>query len=163
MPSYRAGRRVSLVCALSLASCAPDAQPEPGMAPGAQYSEWLVHQGEPWLTGPWLTPGPDVAQETRSTARVGIRDVGMCRLVISNSFWLSWLQSGRSRGNSRDSNRGSRARGKRQSHQSGFLPGTVGHHDKLSALGHIGHRGPARRLREFGHVHDLAGRLVERP
>ena len=46
MSSTRVGSLLSLVCVLSLASCAPPAQPEPGMAPGAQYSEWRVHQGD---------------------------------------------------------------------------------------------------------------------
>ena len=38
MSRTRGGSRLSLVCVLSLASCAPDAQPEPG--------EWRVHQGD---------------------------------------------------------------------------------------------------------------------
>ncbi len=46
MSRARAGSWVSLVCVLSLASCAPYGQPEPGMAPGARYSEWRVHQGD---------------------------------------------------------------------------------------------------------------------
>ena len=46
MSRTRAGSLFSLVCVLSLASCVPPAQPEPGMAPGDQYSEWRVHQGD---------------------------------------------------------------------------------------------------------------------
>ena len=46
MSSTRAGSWCPLVCVLSLASCAPDAGPEPDMDPDAEDTEWLVNHGD---------------------------------------------------------------------------------------------------------------------
>ena len=46
MSKARARSWISLVCVSSLASCAPPAPPEPGTAPGLQYTEWRVNHGD---------------------------------------------------------------------------------------------------------------------